>query len=185
MFDPSQRRIVLNLARTAIASFLNTNRVPSVSFDEFLKARGAAFVTLKIQDELRGCIGSTDFSQPLGETIVQCAISAAFRDPRFPPLVKHELDLIDLEVSLLSNFRRIDDPEKIIAGTHGVMISKEYHRGLLLPQVATEYDWDRDTFLSYTCRKAGLNPDAWKDPDTIIEIFEAEVFGEKDSYDQA
>ena len=87
---------------------------------------------------------------------------------------------MNLEISVLSPFRTVKNPDEVIAGTHGIMITKDYYRGLLLPQVAVEYDWDRDTFLSFTCRKAGLPPDAWKDPETIIAIFTAEVFGEQD-----
>ncbi|MCI0603526.1 AmmeMemoRadiSam system protein A [bacterium] len=180
MFDSSQKTILLKLARDAIRTYLETQKEIAPSVEEFLKEPGAAFVTLKIDEELRGCIGSTDGSEPLGKTVIHCAISAAFRDPRFPPLSVEEYPFVDLEISVLSAFRRVANPEEVIAGTHGIMLTRDYHRGLLLPQVAVEYDWDRDTFLSFTCRKAGLEPDAWKDPDTIIEIFTAEVFGEKD-----
>jgi AmmeMemoRadiSam system protein A len=180
VFDSSQKKILLSLARDAIESYLKYRTEITPPPEGFLEDRGAAFVTLKIDEELRGCIGSTDGSEELGKTIVHCAIAAAFRDPRFPPLTPQEYPFIDLEISVLSPFQKIENPELVVAGTHGIMVTRDYYRGLLLPQVATEYGWDRDMFLSYSCRKAGLPPDAWKDPQTTIEIFTAEVFGEKD-----
>ena len=178
VFDPEQRKSLLKLGRDAIEIYLDTSMVLSPPPDEFLRTPSAAFVTLKSNTELRGCIGSTDASTPLGETIVHCAISAAFRDPRFPPLTKIEYAGISLEISVLSSFQRSAHPHDVIAGIHGLMITHRMGRGLLLPQVAIEYGWDRDTFLMFACRKAGLADDAWKDPSTIIETFTAEVFGE-------
>jgi len=180
MFDESQQELLLTIARQAIETQLQLRPAIQAFSEAFLRQPGAAFVTLKIGEELRGCIGSIEATESLGEAIMHCANSAAFRDPRFPPLTKEEYPLIHLEISVLSPFRRIQNPGEVIPGIHGLMISKSYYRGLLLPQVATENDWDRETFLSYTCRKAGLPPDAWKDRSTIIEIFTAEVFSEKD-----
>jgi AmmeMemoRadiSam system protein A len=180
VFDSSQKKVLLDLARQSIESYLKNRADIEPPSEDFLETPGAAFVTLKIDEELRGCIGSTEASDKLGKTIVHCAIAAAFRDPRFPPLSMQEYPFIDLEISVLSPFMKIEDPEEVIAGTHGIMVTRGYYRGLLLPQVATEYGWDRETFLGYSCRKAGLPADAWKDPRTTIEIFTAEVFGEKD-----
>ena len=180
MFDASQKEILLKLARDAIRAYLENETVISPTADEFLNEPTAAFVTLKIEEELRGCIGSVEASEPLGVTVIHCAISAAFRDPRFPPLTREEYPFVNLEISVLSPFQTISNPEEVIAGTHGIMLTKDYHRGLLLPQVAVEYDWDREAFLSFTCKKAGLPPDAWKDPETTIAIFTAEVFGEEE-----
>ena len=180
VFDASQKRILLQLARDAIRTYLESRTEIALAADDFLNQLGAAFVTVKIDEELRGCIGSTEASDALGKTVIHCAISAAFRDPRFPPLTAAEYPFINLEISVLSPFRRVASHEEVIAGTHGIMLTRDYYRGLLLPQVAVEYGWDRDQFLSFTCRKAGLPPDAWKDPDTIIEVFTAEVFGEKE-----
>jgi AmmeMemoRadiSam system protein A len=180
VFDSSQKSILLKLGRDAIRTYLESRTEIVPLPDDFLKQPGAAFVTVRIDEELRGCIGSTEASEPLGQTVIRCAISAAFRDPRFPPLSKEEYPFINLEISVLSPFRRVINPEEVIAGTHGIMLTRDYHRGLLLPQVSVEYGWDRDEFLTFTCRKAGLPPDAWKDPATIIEIFTAEVFGEND-----
>jgi len=107
------------------------------------------------------------------------AIASGWEDPRFPPLDASELDEIEIEISVLSPLRPAR-PEEIEVGKHGVYITKGFYRGVLLPQVAVEYGWDRETFLAQTCLKAGLHPDAWKEPDTKIEIFSAEVFSEKD-----
>jgi AmmeMemoRadiSam system protein A len=178
VFDPDQRQILLKLGRDAIATYLESRIILSPPPHEFLTIPSAAFVTLKINTELRGCIGSVAPSEPLGETIIDCAISAAFRDPRFPALTKQEYPGISLEVSVLSPFEKISNPADVIPGIHGILITQSMRRGLLLPQVATEYEWDRDTFLIYACRKAGLADDAWTHPSTIIEIFTAEVFGE-------
>jgi AmmeMemoRadiSam system protein A len=179
MFDANQRAVLLQIAREAIEVQLKIRESLNPFSEDFLQQRRSAFVTLTINEDLRGCIGTTDAREPLGEAIKHCAISAAFSDPRFPPLTKEEYPFIHLEISVLSPFRKAEHPEEVISGTHGVMITRGYYRGLLLPQVATEYGWDRDTFLSYTCRKAGLPTDAWKDPATVIEVFTAEVFSEK------
>jgi AmmeMemoRadiSam system protein A len=104
------------------------------------------------------------------------AQAAAFRDPRFRPVEEEELPLLDLEISVLTPFEEIDDPEQIQVGLHGILIRKGYISGLLLPQVATERNWDRMTFLEEACRKAGLPRNAWKDPDTKIYVFSADVF---------
>ena len=168
------------LARNAIEKYLEDASVISPPEEEFLQNPGAAFVTLKFGKELRGCIGSTLFSDPLGITIVHCALSAAFHDPRFNPLSRDEYSRIRVEISVLSPFVRCLNPEELIVGLHGAMITNHRHRGLLLPQVATEYNWDRETFLTYACRKAGLSDQAWKEDTTCLEIFTAEVFGEND-----
>ena len=179
-FDLLQRTIVLKLAREAIRNRLESAKDIFSPHDEFLKVPGAAFVTIRIGGELRGCIGTTEATRPLGETVISCAISAAFHDPRFPPLRLEEYRQSDLEISILSLFREIHSVEQIEVGKHGLVLSMGYHRGLLLPQVAAEHGWDRDTFLQYTCRKAGLSANAWKNPEARIEIFTAEVFGETD-----
>jgi AmmeMemoRadiSam system protein A len=180
MLDNSQKKILFTLARQSIEFELGLRDCMDSFPDEFLQNPAAVFVTLKIDDELRGCIGSIQAVESLRDAVIHNAYSAAFRDPRFPALAKIEYPLIDLEISVLSAFRRIENPEEVIPGVHGLMITRGYYRGLLLPQVATEYDWDRETFLAYTCEKAGLPPDAWKDSQTTIEVFTAEVFSELD-----
>ena len=180
MLTDSQRKTLFTLARQSIETALRMRSQIDSFPDEFLKEAAAVFVTIKIDEDLRGCIGSVQAVESLHDAIVHSAYSAAFRDPRFPALSEQEYPLIHLEISVLSPFRKIEDPEEVNPGVHGVMITRGFHRGLLLPQVAVEYGWDRETFLGYTCDKAGLPFDAWKDPQTTIEVFTAEVFSEKD-----
>jgi AmmeMemoRadiSam system protein A len=139
------------------------------------EARGA-FVCVKIKGMLRGCIGCIEARGPLYKTVGEMAAQAAFCDPRFPPLRSEESEQIDLEISVLTPFQDLRDPSAIEVGKHGLMIRKGSHSGLLLPQVATEQGWTRTQFLEWTCQKAGLSKDAWKDPDTQIQIFSADVF---------
>ncbi|RTZ91734.1 MAG: AMMECR1 domain-containing protein, partial [Deltaproteobacteria bacterium] len=135
-----------------------------------------AFVTLTKNGNLRGCIGLIQPVKPLAESVQEMAIAAAFQDPRFPPLTKGEWPEIDIEISALTPFRKIEDLSEIQVGTHGIYIQKGPYSGLLLPQVATEYGWDREEFLQQTCIKAGLHPMAYKDPDAKIYIFSADIF---------
>ncbi len=144
---------------------------------ELLEPRGA-FVTLRRDGELRGCIGYIEAVCPLWETVETCAESAALRDFRFSPVRPEELSSLHIEISVLSPLESIDDPERIQVGQHGIVMSSGGRRGLLLPQVATEYRWDREQFLQHTCQKAGLPADAWKHG-AKIEIFSADVFGEE------
>ena len=146
--------------------------------EEKLLQDRAAFVTLKINNRLRGCIGCTSPAGPLNQTVRNMAISAATQDPRFRPVTKDELKLLTYEISVLSPFRRILDIDKIEVGRHGLLVKKGNRSGLLLPQVPVEQGWDRQTFIEQTCRKAGLPTDAWKDEDTDIFGFTAFVFGE-------
>jgi AmmeMemoRadiSam system protein A len=125
---------------------------------------------------LRGCIGLIEAVKPLGETIQEMALSAAFCDPRFPPLTAQEFKDLDIEISVLTPLRRIKNVEEIQVGVHGLYLRNGSCRGLLLPQVATQYNWDRDTFLQQTCCKACLPPMAWKDPQTEIYVFSADIF---------
>ena len=141
-----------------------------------LAQKRGAFVTLHKFGELRGCIGNIVGIEPLHETVKNMARAAAFEDPRFVPLQYEELKDIDIEISVLSPLKRIKDINEIQVGKHGIYLRKGYNSGLLLPQVATEYNWDRLTFLDQTCLKAGLYPGCWKEKDTEIYIFSADVF---------
>ena len=140
---------------------------------------GGVFVTLKKLGRLRGCMGTLDDSMPVADAIRHAAQTAALGDPRFPPVAPGELPDLTIEVSILSKpwpMRTIDDLQ---VGTHGIIVQKGVQRGLFLPQVATEHRLDKDTFLSRCCaEKAGLSPDAWKDPDTEVLLFTADVFRE-------
>ena len=180
MFTKEEQRQLLEIARKAIAQHFSGNDEDLCSGSTpAMKQQCGAFVTLHKKGHLRGCIGFIKGLMPLDETIGELAVKAAIDDPRFPSLKQPELAQVDIEISVLSPFEKIDDPTTVVVGKHGLYISSGYHSGLLLPQVATEQGWDRVTFLEQTCRKAGLPPDAWKDPDTEIQVFSGVIFGEK------
>ena len=173
-----QEKILLVLARRAIAHFLSKGSPPDIDTDdETLRQKRGAFVTLKVRDQLRGCIGYPMPFKPLDETIVDVAISAATKDFRFSPLDEKELPETKIEISVLSPARPIEDISEIEVGKHGIIITDGPNRGLLLPQVPVEWGWDRETFLNHGCIKAGLEEDAWK-KSARIEIFSAQVFSE-------
>ena len=176
---PEEKQILLQTARQAITARLEKRKPKYPEPTELLKKKCGAFVTLHKQGSLRGCIGFVVAGKPLIETVAEAAQSSAFGDPRFPALTAREVDQIDIEISVLSPLRRIELVEEIRVGEHGISLRSGFSSGLLLPQVATEYGWDRDTFLTHTCRKAGLQGDCWRSPDTEIEIFSAVVFGEQ------
>lgn len=172
---------LLKYARQVIENRLNGKEtVVELPPSAVLGEKRGGFVTLKINNQLRGCIGYIEAIKPLADTVAEMAESAAFNDYRFRPVVQGELDDIAIEISVLSPVRKAQKISKIIVGRHGIIITRGRNRGLLLPQVATEWNWDRETFLSQTCVKAGLDQDAWKKEGTVIEIFSAEIFSEKE-----
>lgn len=174
------KKELLKIARNAIEEhILRGIKITPPPLEE-LKAKKGAFVTIKVNEALRGCIGYVVPIRPLGETIIDCAIAAATEDHRFPSISPREIPKMKLEISILSPLRKIKNIEEIEVGKHGIMITHGLSRGLLLPQVAIEHNWDRITFLEHTCWKAGLDKNAWQDKDTIIEIFSAEVFSEEE-----
>ena len=143
-----------------------------------LNRPSACFVSLKIDGQLRGCIGTLEPREPLAAAVRSSAISAATQDPRFPPVTADELDDLHIEISVLSPLRKVDSPDEIIVGVHGVMVAHGMRRGVFLPQVAVEQGWDRDTMLNYLCaHKAGLPADAWRHGADLY-VFTAQVFGE-------
>jgi AmmeMemoRadiSam system protein B/AmmeMemoRadiSam system protein A len=171
------KETLLKIARNAIMSgCLKQPQAALPIISPKLKELRGAFVCVKIKGMLRGCIGCIEARGPLHKIVGEMAEQAAFCDPRFPPLQSAEADQIDLEISVLTPFQVIDDVAEIEVGKHGLMIRKGFHSGLLLPQVATEHGWDRTQFLEWTCQKAGLSKDAWKDPDAQIQVFSADVF---------
>ncbi len=176
--DLQERGFLLSLARESIRCRLAGEPAPSPESvgGVLIEIRGA-FVTLKIDGRLRGCIGHVVGVEPLWQAVQSNAVAAAFDDPRFEPLRDDELDNVHIEISALSPLHRVDT-EDVMVGRDGILIERGPHRGLLLPQVAVEYGWDRETFLDHTCRKAGLEPGCWRHADTIIWAFSAEVFGE-------
>lgn len=141
-----------------------------------LKEPRGAFVTLYRKGELRGCIGQIVPRMPLAEAVAAMAQEAAFRDPRFTPVRSDELDDLKIEISVLTPLKKIDSADEIEVGKHGIVIARNGSVGLLLPQVATEYNWDRNEFLEHCCLKAGLPRNIWQDKQTEIYIFSADVF---------
>lgn len=172
-----ERRELLEIARRAAASYVKEGKVPGERpGSPKLSEPGAAFVTLTHRGRLRGCIGYTEATSPLYRTVQECAVAAATEDPRFSPVKPGEIREIRIEISVLTPLVPIR-PEDIEIGVHGLMVRKGSLRGLLLPQVATEYGWDRWAFLSNTCRKAGLPAGEWEKGAQLFS-FTAEVFGE-------
>lgn len=179
MLEESDRLELLKLARTTLETYLSSRTIPQYRTNRpALMAHAGAFVSLHCDGDLRGCIGQLVADQELYRVVQSCAISAATEDTRFRPLTYGELSETEIEISVLTPFRRITDIAEIEVGRHGLLLARGVHRGLLLPQVATQYNWDRETFLTQTCRKAGLPGNAWKDPTVAINIFEAQVFSE-------
>ncbi|MCM8813128.1 MAG: AmmeMemoRadiSam system protein B [Candidatus Omnitrophica bacterium] len=178
MLSSEEKKELLAIARAAITAYLQSGSAANVSTDfPALRQQCGAFVTLKKNGDLRGCIGRIIADQPLSAVVQEMAVEAAVRDPRFPPVSTDELDEIDIEISVLSPLQLIKNFDEINVGTHGLLMRKAGRSGLLLPQVAVEYRWTREEFLQQTCRKAGLPTDAWKQGAETY-IFSAEVFGE-------
>ncbi len=181
LLNTSQRKRLLEIAREAIRTYLESGKVPEVvEADETLNKEMGAFVTLHEDGRLRGCIGNIIGRGPLYLTVRDVAIEAATRDHRFSKVTPEELGKIDIEISVLSELEKVTDVDKIEMGVHGVLVRKGFASGVFLPQVATETGWSRDEYMSNLCaHKAGLMPDAWKTGGIDIYIFTAEVFGEK------
>lgn len=172
----NKKQTLLKMARTAISLYLKGDKIPDTTpADADLLAKRGAFVTLKKEGRLRGCIGFIEPIMPLYQAVIQAALFAAFRDTRFSPLRSSELKDLEIEISVLSPLKKIHDPSEIKVGRHGLIISKGTRTGLLLPQVAVENHWSRETFLRQACLKAGLPSNAWK-KGAEISIFEALVF---------
>jgi AmmeMemoRadiSam system protein A len=181
MLNPEQRTTLLRIARESIEAGLEGRRpgVDLSALDGDLQRPSGAFVTLNERSgDLRGCIGSIEAVAPLAQAVASSAVNAAFRDPRFYPVTKEELPDLHIEISVMSPIVPVQDINDIEVGRDGLIVSRGSRAGLLLPQVATDYGWDRDTFLRQTCIKAGLPPDCWRSPECRIEKFSAEVFGE-------
>jgi AmmeMemoRadiSam system protein A len=176
----ADRALLLKLARDAVVAHAAGLPAPALAMTGALAERAGVFVTLHGADgSLRGCIGHIEGDEPLGRVIARCAVSAASEDPRFSAVGVGEVATLQIELSVLGPLEAIRGPSDIEIGRHGVLVERGRTRGLLLPQVATEWNWDAETFLTQTCRKAGLPGDAWK-RDATLWRFEAEVFGEGD-----
>ena len=179
--NDEKRQELLRIARDAVRAAVEGTPLPKpASDDPELNAPCGCFVTLKSAERLRGCIGQFTSDQPLITLVVQMAKASATSDPRFAAsrITPAEIDGLDIEISVLSPLEPTDDPLSLELGTHGIYIRQGSFSGCFLPQVATETGWSREQFLSYCCsHKAGLAPDAWRDPETQVYLFTAEVFG--------
>lgn len=177
----SSKTTLLKLARDSITAAVTGSSPPVYNGNEpSLENSSGAFVTLKRGDKLRGCIGYIQSIESLFKVVIDTAASAATQDYRFSPVTEEELPEINIEISVLSPLKRIADINEIEVGKHGIYLEKKYWKGLLLPQVATKYHWNVQQFLEQTCSKAGLPHSAWKDPETKINIFSAEIFHERE-----
>lgn len=177
------KQLLLSLARTTIENALSSRSRSVPPRSGAVDVKAGAFVTLRVpaQDgrlHLRGCIGHIVAGDSLYETVRDAAVSSALSDPRFPPLDASELASVVIEISVLSPFRAISNVSEIEPGKHGLFIRRGHASGLLLPQVATEYGWDRETFLRHTCLKAGLPPGCEDQEGVELSVFTAEVFDE-------
>ena len=179
--NEAQKDILLDIVRDSVSAAVDKGDYASpISDDDDLNVECGCFVTLKNGENLRGCLGQFTADKPIIELISEIAGAAASKDTRFSanPITSDELDELDIEVSLLSPLKKTDDPLSLRLGVDGIYIVKDGRSGCFLPQVATEIGWNKQEFLSYCCSgKAGLNPNAWKDPETAVYLFTAEIFG--------
>jgi uncharacterized protein len=176
-YSPQERATLLRLAHRSIEAALADRQLELTPPNEHLAGARGAFTTLHLNGNLRGCIGYALPNEPLYQTVAETAKAAAFDDPRFGPVTAAEAPNLKIEISVLSPLRPIA-AEDVVVGKHGLVVLQGSRRGLLLPQVPLEWDWDRETFLAQTCMKAGLAPDAWLHG-AQLQAFTAEVFGEE------
>lgn len=181
MIGRDRRRELLASARSALADYLTTGRIPSpptgAASGEPSADHCGVFVTLTCGGKLRGCVGNLDPRLSLDDAVPSCTVSAA-TDSRFEPLTSPEMDGTRIEISILGPWRPVEGPEEIRLGRDGLVVSAGLYRGLLLPRVAVDQGWGEERYLEETCRKAGLPPDAWRLEGTEVHAFEAEVFSE-------
>jgi AmmeMemoRadiSam system protein A len=176
-YSPAERTVLLRLAHQSIEAALEERHLDLSPPSQHLAEYRGAFTTLRHHGRLRGCIGYVFPTQSLYQTVAETARAAAFDDPRFEPVSLAEALTVTIEISVLSPLRPVA-AEDVLLGQHGLVVTQGSRRGLLLPQVPIEWDWDRETFLAQTCLKAGLDPDAWRHG-AELQAFTAEVFGEE------
>jgi AmmeMemoRadiSam system protein A len=174
----AERAALLGIARRALLARFGVSDPPPLPSEGPLAERRGAFVTLHAGDALRGCIGTFRPDGTLAETVARMAVAAATEDPRFEPLAPSELPALRIGVSALGMPRLLDDRSALRVGEHGLLVRRGFHRGALLPHVAVEHGWDAQEFLKHACLKAGLPARAWEEPDTVVEVFDAEEFEE-------
>ena len=177
MTADADRLQLLRLARAAIVAHITGSATPRCDEGSLTARRGGAFVTIHNNGELRGCIGHIEADERLVDVVARSAAAACSTDPRFAAVTASELPDMEIELSLLGPLELIQGPDDIEIGRHGLVVEMGWHRGLLLPQVASEWKWDAEMFLAQTCHKAGLPRDAWKHHAKLWR-FEAEVFRE-------
>jgi AmmeMemoRadiSam system protein A len=177
-FSAEERKLLLNLAHEAIVASLEHRELSLSPIPPHLTEARGAFTTIYFRGELRGCVGHVYPIDSLYRTVAETARAAAFEDTRFWPVTLEEAAELEISLSVLSPLRPVQ-PEQVEVGRHGLLVSLHQHRGLLLPQVPIEHGWDRITYLEQTCRKAGLPLEAWQ-TGARIEVFTAEVFGDRD-----
>ena len=173
--NEEQKRELIDLAKDAILAVFE-RRAPKLPNDEAFQKKRGLFVSLHLEGELRGCIGYIKPYKSIAQSVAEMAVAAAFEDHRFMPLRPEELDEIEIEISLLSPLVELKSIDEIEVGRDGLLLQHPYGSGLLLPQVATEYNWDRDTFLDHLCAKAGVRRGAYKDKGAKLFSFQAQVF---------
>jgi len=179
LLNEDEKEFLTEVARKTVIEHAENGSAPEFTTDNpKLDRKSGAFVSLHEKNgALRGCIGYVEPIKPLLKTVTNMAVACSSRDPRFQPVTPDEFPNLNIEVSVLTPLEEISDAETIRVGEHGLMIKKGQASGLLLPQVPVEFGWDRHRFLEETCRKAGLEPGAWKEPDAKIFVFFAQVFG--------
>lgn len=180
LLNADDRRQLLDLARRALEARVRRIPPPIAECGGRLAVRHAAFVSIHYRGDLRGCLGHLALDTPLGQTIVHLAGVVADSDPRFSAVLLNELPDLQVEISVLTSPREIEAVTEIEVGRHGLIVEDGRRKGLLLPQVAVEHLWTRETFLEHTCLKAGLPRNAWQHGARVL-VFEAQVFGENQS----
>ena len=177
-FNTSERREILQFVRRVIQCRMLGIALPQIPDNPKLKELGSCFVTLRINGNLRGCIGNIGAAEPLGDNLKRNALNAAFHDPRFPELEMEEFDHVELEISILTPMRQINSPEEFELGKHGILLEMAGRHAVFLPQVPGEQHWSKEDTLCALSEKAGLPAYAWQNHNCNFSVFEAEVFDE-------
>jgi len=181
----AEQQTLLRAARFTLEQWVREKKYPSEKdLESFkitpgLEQKTGVFVSIHKLGELRGCIGYLTGTTSILHSVIENTTNAASKDPRFPPIKENELDMVDLEISVMTPLVEVKDIETIEVGKDGLVVERGFHKGVLLPQVAKDWGWDKYEFLEQTCRKAGLAADAYQKKDTKIMRFRAQVFGEK------
>mgnify|MGYP000114918559 FL=1 len=183
--DEKDKKVLLQIAKKSIESAIKSipnDQIQTEIISPELKEKNGAFVTLRTNGKLRGCIGRMVSDIPLYKLVSEMAVSAATDDPRFNQIQTTELEILEIDISVLSPLQKVDDPLDFELGRHGIYIKKGSSNGCFLPQVATETGWTKEEFLSQCCSvKASLSPDAWKKKDVGVYVFTSEIISEKDA----